>query len=260
MQEKIGDSIADLAYKAYEQRLLNIVKEGPIPQHIAIIMDGNRRFAREYGLENAEGHRKGREKVEEVLNWCLELGIKVLTVYALSTENFKRSNEEIKDLMQIFYNALEDAIKDERIYKNRVRIKIIGRRDMIPMALNEKIEKLEELTKDFSNFYFNIALAYGGREEILSAIKKIAKQVKDGDLKIEDINEKIVSENMYTQNIPDPDLLLRTSGEERISNFLLWQIAYSEIYFSDVYWPTFKKLDFLRAIHSYQLRKRRFGE
>jgi tritrans,polycis-undecaprenyl-diphosphate synthase [geranylgeranyl-diphosphate specific] len=259
VQDKFGDSIAELAYKAYEQRLFNTVKNGPIPKHIAIIMDGNRRFAREYGLNDAEGHKKGKEKVEEVLNWCLELNIKVLTVYAFSTENFKRSNEEIEELMQIFYNALENAINDERIYRNKVRIKIIGRKDLIPKFLVEKIERLEELTKDFTNFYFNIALAYGGREEIISAIKKIAGMVKDGKLEIEDITEQKVSENMYTQDIPDPDLLLRTSGEERISNFLLWQIAYSEIYFSDVYWPTFKKLDFLRAIHSFQLRKRRFG-
>lgn len=259
MQDKIGDSIAELAYKAYEQRLFNSVKNGPIPKHIAIIMDGNRRFAREYGLEDAEGHKKGKQKLEEVLNWCFELNVKVLTVYAFSTDNFKRATEEIEDLMKIFYDGLDDAIKDERIYKNKVRIKIIGRRELIPKLLLEKIEKLETLTKDFSNYYFNIALAYGGREEIIFAIKKIAKMVKDGELKIEDINEEKVSENMYTQNLPDPDLLLRTSGEERFSNFLLWQIAYSEIYFSDVYWPTFKKLDFLRAIHTYQLRKRRFG-
>lgn len=259
MQDKIGDSIAELAYKAYEQKLFNSVKTGPMPKHIAIIMDGNRRFAREYGLDEAEGHKKGRQKLDEVLNWCFELNVKVLTVYAFSTDNFKRATKEIEGLMQIFYDSLDDAIKDERIYKNKVRIKIIGRRELIPKVLLEKIERLEELTKDFTNYYFNIALAYGGREEIIFAIKKIAKMVKDGELKIEDIDEKKVSDNMYTQNLPDPDLLLRTSGEERVSNFLLWQIAYSEIYFSDVYWPTFKKLDFLRAIHSYQLRKRRFG-
>jgi tritrans,polycis-undecaprenyl-diphosphate synthase [geranylgeranyl-diphosphate specific] len=259
VQDKIGDSIAELAYKAYEQKLFNSVKTGPMPKHIAIIMDGNRRFAREYGLDEAEGHKKGRQKLDEVLNWCFELNVKVLTVYAFSTDNFKRATKEIEGLMQIFYDSLDDAIKDERIYKNKVRIKIIGRRELIPKVLLEKIERLEELTKDFTNYYFNIALAYGGREEIIFAIKKIAKMVKDGELKIEDIDEKKVSDNMYTQNLPDPDLLLRTSGEERVSNFLLWQIAYSEIYFSDVYWPTFKKLDFLRAIHSYQLRKRRFG-
>ena len=251
--------LVDTAYKAYEKKLLKMVKEGKIPQHVGIIMDGNRRFARELDMKPTEGHSKGRDKLEEVIEWCRELGIKILTVYAFSTENFNRSREEVLELMRLFVENLKKAADDERVHKNGIRIRVIGQRELLPEDVQEAIRYAEERTKDFSNFYFNIAIAYGGREEIIKAIKEIAQEVKEGKLEVEEIDEDVVKAHLYTADLPDPDLILRTSGEERISNFLLWQSAYSEFYFTDIYWPTFRKIDFLRAIRSYQLRQRRFG-
>ncbi len=256
----ISETIAKTAYHAYEKSLLKEVKEGPIPKHIAIIMDGNRRFARELFLPPTEGHKEGRSKLEEVMDWGRELGIKVLTVYAFSTENFKRSAEEVEELMRMFAENFRKAGDDERVHRHRIRIRAIGKRELLPDYVIEAIEYAEERTKDYHDFIYNIAIAYGGREEIVDAIKKIARDVKDGRLEIEEITEKKVSEYMYTGDIPDPDLILRTSGEERVSNFLLWQLAYSELYFADVYWPGFRKIDFLRAIRDYQRRQRRFGK
>ncbi len=252
--------IAQKAYETYEKKLLEEVKKGAIPKHIAIIMDGNRRFAREMMLEKMEGHIKGREKLEEVLNWCLELGIKILTVYAFSTENFKRDEKEVRYLLKLFAESFRKAADDERIHKHRVRIRAIGRLELLPEEVREAIKYAEEKTKDYDNYFLNIAIAYGGRAEIVDAVKKIAKKVKEGEIGIEDIDEETISRHLYTYDLPDPDLILRTSGEERISNFLLWQSAYSELYFADVYWPSLRKVDFLRAIKSYQMRKRRFGK
>jgi tritrans,polycis-undecaprenyl-diphosphate synthase [geranylgeranyl-diphosphate specific] len=223
-------------------------------------MDGNRRFAKELGLEPIEGHALGRAKLEEVLDWCLELGIKVVTVYAFSTENIKRSPEELKALLELFTESFKKAGDDEKVHKNKVRIKAIGRVDILPKKTQQAIKYAEERTKEYDNYYLNIAIAYGGREEILNAVKRIASDVKNGKLSEKHINEEIISSYLYTKDLPDPDLILRTSGEERISNFLLWQLAYSELYFADVYWPELRKIDFLRAIRAYQYRQRRFGE
>lgn len=223
-------------------------------------MDGNRRFARQLGLETDDGHEMGKEKLEEMLNWCTEIGIKILTVYAFSRENLKRDNEEVEHLMNLFENNFKKAAEDKRVHKNKIRIQAIGALDILPENVRESIRYAEEKTKDYDDYYFNIAVAYGGREEIIQAIKKIAKDVKEGELDIENIDEKTFNKNLYTSDFPDPDLILRTSGEERISNFLLWQLAYSELYFTDIYWPGFRKIDFLRAIRSYQNRQRRFGE
>jgi len=241
-------------------KLLEQTKQQPVPEHVAIIMDGNRRFAKNYGLSADIGHVFGKEKIEEVLEWCFELGIKNLTVYAFSTENFERESDEVKTLMDLCKTELDRALKDSRIHKNQVRIRVIGRLDLLPADIAESAEYVMENTKHYDKYSFNIALAYGGREEIIQAIKKIATDVKEGKIEIEDIKEPIVSKYLYTNGIPDPDLVLRTSGEERISNFLLWQLAYSELYFSDVYWPAFQKRDFLKAIRTVQQRKRRFGK
>ncbi len=253
------EGLVDAAYKAYEKKLLKIVKEGKVPRHVGIIMDGNRRYAKELEMRPSEGHLEGKNKVEEVIDWCREIGIKILTVYAFSTENFHRSRDEVIALMNLFIDNLRKAADDERVHKNKIRIRVIGQRDVLPKELREAIEYAEEKTKDYDNFFFNIAIAYGGREEIIKAIKEIAQEVKDGKLDVEDITEETVRKHLYTGDLPDPDLILRTSGEERISNFLLWQSAYSEFYFADIYWPTFRKIDFLRAIRSYQMRQRRFG-
>jgi tritrans,polycis-undecaprenyl-diphosphate synthase [geranylgeranyl-diphosphate specific] len=241
-------------------KLIEQTKKNPVPKHVAIIMDGNRRFASGIGLSADAGHLFGRDKIEEVLEWCFELGIPNLTVYAFSTENFSRGQEEVKTLMDLCKNELDKAAKDSRIHKNEVKIRVLGRLESLPKDIAESAKKIMEETKKYDKYSFNIALGYGGREEIIQAIKKIAKDVKDNKININDIKEPVVSKYLYTNGIPDPDLILRTSGEERISNFLLWQLAYSELYFSDVYWPAFQKRDFLEAIQTVQKRKRRFGK
>jgi len=259
MTGEISKAISSTAYNTYEKRILKEVLSRPVPHHIAVIMDGNRRYAREFGLVIAEGHEKGREKLEELLNWCLEVGVKMLTVYAFSTENVSREKEEVETLMHMFIMNFRKLGDDERVHRNRIRVRVLGRRDILPQDLREAIQYAEEKTKNYDSYFFNIAVGYGGREEIVQAIKGIADAVKSGKLRSEEISEKTFSDFLYTKDMPDPDLILRTSGEERISNFLLWQLAYSELYFSDVYWPGFRKIDFLRAIRSYQQRKRRFG-
>lgn len=259
MTGEISRAISSTAYQTYEKRLLKEVKSRPVPHHVAVIMDGNRRYAKEFGLLVAEGHEKGKEKLEEMLEWCLETGVKMLTVYAFSTENVSREKDEVEHLMRMFVKNFNKLAEDERVHKHKIRIRVLGQRELWPEDLREAIAKAEARTKEYSDYSFNIAVGYGGREEIVHAIKKVAKAVKDGTMRIEDINERTFYDFLYTKDMPDPDLILRTSGEERISNFLLWQLAYSELYFSDVYWPGFRKIDFLRAIRSYQLRKRRFG-
>lgn len=243
-----------------DYKLIEQIKQNQVPEHVAIIMDGNRRYAAELGLPPNAGHIFGRDKLEEVLEWCFELGIKNLTVYAFSTENFERDSGEVQTLMNLCKEELKKASKDSRIHKNQVKIRLLGRLESLPRDISKSAQYVMDETKDYDKYSFNIALAYGGREEIIQAIQKIAEDVKDGSLKIEDIQEPIVSKYLYTNGIPDPDLILRTSGEERISNFLLWQLAYSELYFSDVYWPAFQKRDFLKAIRTCQQRKRRFGK
>jgi len=242
-----------------EKRLKEKVLSNPLPHHVAIIMDGNRRYAKNLGLSEEEAYMRGKEKLEEVLEWCLDLGIKILTVYAFSTENLKRSKKELNILFKLFKHAIEDAYHDERIHKNGVRVNVMGKLELLPQDIRDAAGKLMEKTRNYGNYVLNVALAYGGRQEIVDAIREIAKKVREGKINPEDVDEKTVSSHLYTKDVPDPDLILRTSGEERISNFLLWQLAYSELYFADVYWPAFKKEDFLRAILTYQQRKRRFG-
>jgi len=241
-------------------KLTEEIKQFNVPKHVAIIMDGNRRFAKNFELAPEAGHIFGRDKIEEVLNWCLELSIKVLTVYAFSTDNFNRNENEVKSLMDLCTDELNRAVKNSKIHKNKVRVRIIGNIESLPEETRTSAKYIMKSTKEYDKYFFNIALAYGGREEIIDAIKKIADDVKKGNLEIKKISQKTVSSYLYTNGLPDPDLILRTSGEERISNFLLWQLAYSELYFSDVYWPAFQKRDFLKAIRTYQKRKRRYGK
>lgn len=259
MTGDISRAISSTAYSTYEKRLLREVASRPVPHHVAIIMDGNRRYAKEFGLLVAEGHEKGREKLEQMLEWCMEIGVRILTVYAFSTENVGREQKEIEDLMRLFIRNFDDLAEDERVHKHKIRVRVLGQREFLPQELKNAIKNAEDRTKDYDGYFFNIAVGYGGREEIIQAIRKIAESVKEGKLSVGGIDEKTFSEFLYTKDMPDPDLVLRTSGEERISNFLLWQLAYSELYFSDVYWPGFRKIDFLRAVRSYQLRQRRFG-
>ncbi|UCH72420.1 MAG: di-trans,poly-cis-decaprenylcistransferase [Thermoplasmatales archaeon] len=246
--------------KLRDNKLIEQIKQNSVPEHVAIIMDGNRRFAKELGLSPNIGHVFGKDKLEQVLEWCFDVGIKNLTVFAFSTENFQRDSNEVQTLMSLCKDELNKALKDSRIHKNKVKIRVLGRLDSLPDDISESAQYVVDQTKNYDKYSFNIAVAYGGREEIIHAIQKIANEVKEGKLEIDDIKEPIVSKYLYTNGLPDPDIILRTSGEERISNFLLWQLAYSELYFSDVYWPAFQKRDFLRAIRTCQQRKRRFGK
>lgn len=259
MSSDISRAISSTAYSTYEKRLLKEVLSRPVPHHVAIIMDGNRRYAKDLGLMVSEGHDKGRQKLEDVLEWCMEIGVRMLTVYAFSTENVGRPKEEVDVLMRMFVENFRRLGDEPRVHKHKIRVRVLGQRELLPEDLREAIEYAERRTEGYDQYFFNLAVGYGGREEILQAIRKVAEAVKEGRLDIEDIDEKKFAEFLYTKDMPDPDLILRTSGEERISNFLLWQLAYSELYFSDIYWPGFRKIDFLRAVRSYQLRQRRFG-
>ena len=257
----ISNRLGDVLGSAVEAKLLREVKEHPEKvNHLAIIMDGNRRFAWSKALETDIGHKMGKMKLEQVLDWVLELEIHYFTVYALSTENLNRPEDELEGLFKLYIEGLKDIADDERIHENKVKVKIIGKREMLPKSVNEAIDYAESKTAKYDNFTFIVCLAYGSREEMLGAIKSIAIDHASGDLEVDEIDESEVSQRLYTAEMPDPDLVIRTSGEERISNFLLWQMAYSELYFTDVYWPSFSKKELLKAIQTYQARKRRFGE
>lgn len=252
------ERLQDLASEYYERRLLRRIKRrGNLPQHVGIILDGNRRFAREKGLSRKEGHAVGAEKMEEVLEWAQELGIKHGTVYAFSKENLSRSPEEIKELMDIFSQKFREIADDRRVHKNKIRVRALGDTDLLPKRVRSAIEKAEEATRDYDEYTLNIAIGYGGRGELTEAAREICERVKAGDLEPTDVDEDLISDYLYTQDLPDPDLIIRTSGEERLSGFLLWQSAYSDLNFCETYWPAFTKIDFLRAISTYQKRKQR---
>ena len=246
-------------YKIYEKRLERQIRKGAVPKHLAVIMDGNRRYAQDLGILPHEGHIEGKSTLENLSDWCRNLNIKHLTVYAFSLENFDRDEKELGPLMDLFEESFRNAGDDPRVHENKVRVRAIGHREMLPDKVVKAIEYAESKTKDYNDFNYNLAVAYVGRQELVRSMEKIAKKVKNGEIEPSDIDTQLISSNLYTSGLPDPDLILRTSGEERISNFLLWQIAYSELYFADVFWPDMRKIDFLRAIRSFQKRKRRLG-
>jgi tritrans,polycis-undecaprenyl-diphosphate synthase [geranylgeranyl-diphosphate specific] len=250
------------AYKLYEKWLWIQVKNGEKLEHIAIILDGNRRWASEKELNPWLGHKKGAETVEQLLDWCERLGVKFVTLYTFSTENFRRSPQEIAEIMQIAEEKFHKLLTDERIHRNKVHVKVIGRINLLPESLQHLIGDVEKATEHYDKQFLNFAFAYGGRAEIVDAAKTIAEKVKAGELNLEDVDESTVEKYLYTAHMPkqDPDLIIRTSGEERLSGFLLWQSAYSELAFLDVYWPDFRLIDLLRAIRTFQTRKRRYGE
>lgn len=228
-----------------------------IPQHIAIIMDGNRRWAKEHKLPIKVGHKKGAETIEKIVRYANKLGVKNVTAYAFSTENWKRSEEEVSALMSLLKQYLDDFSK--KADTENFRIRVIGDISVLRADLQESIYDAMNRTKDNTGVSFNIALNYGGRDEIVKATQKIAEKVKLGELNPEDINEKLLSKNMYTFDIPDPDLMIRTSGEFRISGFLIWQLAYTEFLFVNKYWPDFDEEDLDMAIEEYKKRNRKFG-
>jgi tritrans,polycis-undecaprenyl-diphosphate synthase [geranylgeranyl-diphosphate specific] len=249
------------AYKAYEKWLWHQVKNGEKLEHIAIILDGNRRWASENDLNPWLGHEKGAETVEQLLNWCDKLSVKFVTLYTFSTENFRRSPQEVEEIMRIAGEKFRKLLTDERIHRNKVHVKVIGRVNLLPESLQKLIAEVEETTANYDNQFLNFAFAYGGRAEIVDATKTIAEKVKNGELSLDDVDESTFEQYLYTSHMPkqDPDLIIRTSGEERLSGFLLWQSAYSELCFLDAYWPDFRFIDLLRAIRTFQKRKRRYG-
>lgn len=250
-----------MAARYYERRLLEEVKGGRnIPRHVGIILDGNRRFARKAGLKELEGHKIGAKKLEEVLKWCDELGINCVTLYAFSTENFNRSKEEVEYLMDIFAKNFKKISTSKRVKKHKIRVRALGDLSRLPKKVRAAIEEAERATKTHDRYLLNIAIGYGGRAELAQAIRRICERIERGELKPGDVDERLIEGHLYTSGLPDPDLVIRTSGEERLSGFLLWQSAYSELCFCEANWPAFGKIDFLRAIRTYQGRERRYGK
>ena len=232
-----------------------------MPTHIGVILDGNRRWAFERLLPSMEGHKYGVEIGKNFLDWCLSLDIKAVTVYVFSTENFRRPKNEIEYTFKLIGEVVLKLVNDKKIHENKVRIKALGKIDLLPESLQRDFHTIEKATKNYSDYYLNIAIAYGGRTEIVDATRTIAKGVKERKISLEEINEELFRSHLYTAHLPNPypDLIIRTSGEERLSGFLLWQSAYSELCFLDVFWPDFRKIDLLRAIRTYQKRVKRIG-
>ena len=249
-------------YKIYEKYLTKQIQKQPKPQHIGIILDGNRRWAQNSKKPRWFGHYKGAETANNLMTWCRDLDIKIITLYVLSAENYNRKKEELNELFNLIYEKLDILIKDERIHNNKIRVKALGNKKVLPEKIIEILDNIEKQTENYSDNYLNIAIAYGGRNEILNAIKKITEDIKREKINTEQINEGLIEKYLYTSHLPkqEPELIIRTSGEERLSGFLLWQSAYSELVFLDVYWPDFRKIDLMRAIRTYQKRSRRLGE
>lgn len=228
-----------------------------IPQHIAIIMDGNGRWAKKRGLPRTAGHRAGAKAVEKICEEAYNAGVKYLTIYAFSTENWSRPEEEVNMLMNLLRDYLSDSLTNAK--KNNMKIRVIGDRNALSPDIRDRIIETEEASKDYTGLNFQIAINYGGQDEILRAVKKIGERVKAGDILPEDISVKTIEDSLDTAGIPAPDLLIRTSGEQRLSNFLLWQLSYTEFYFCDTLWPDFGKKQLLEAIKYYNTRDRRYG-
>ncbi len=249
-------------YSLYSKKLEKDIHSGEMPNHIAIILDGNRRWAKRNLIMKLEGHFRGADAVEKLLDWCEELNIKIITLYVLSSENLSRQDEELDYLYDLINERLLKLYNDPRIHKNRMKVKAIGSVELLPDFLRDILNKLEDATKDYDSHYLNIAIAYGGQNELVDAIKKIGSRIKDGSLDVNQIDKDVIESSLYTSHLPQssPDMILRTSGEKRLSGFLLWQSAYSELVFMDIYWPEFRKIDLMRAIRTFQKRGRRLGK
>ena len=238
--------------------LIDSINKDNLPKHLAIIMDGNGRWAKKKGYLRALGHESGIKSVREVVETCAKLGVENLTLYAFSTENWNRPKLEVQLLMNILINSLQDELKT--LNDNNIRLNSIGNLSLLPKSAQKKLQEVIENTKNNSKMVLTLALSYGSREELINVVKNISNKVKNNIISIDSIDESIINQHLYTQDLPDVDLLIRTSGEHRISNFLLWQIAYAELYFTDTLWPDFKEDDLYEAIISYQKRERRFGK
>ena len=250
----------NILYRLYEWYISRGLVPEKMPKHVAIIMDGNRRYSKLQGnIDVLKGHEMGVDTLENVLDWSVELGIEIVTAYAFSTENFNRPEHEVEGLMKLFVINFKRLVNHEKIHKNEVRVNVVGRTELLPESVREAIREAEEATKHYTKRIFNLAIGYDGRLEIVDSIKKIIEDVEAGKVSIDDVDEDLVSKNLYTAGLADPNLIIRTSGEERLSGFLLWQSSYSELYFCETLWPELRKVDFIRAIRSYQARDRRFG-
>jgi len=238
-------------------KLMEQVDKSRLPKHIAIIMDGNRRWAKEKGLSKIEGHTAGVSSVREIVRVCSELGIKVLTLYAFSTENWKRPELEVRVLMRILKKYLKAEVR--KLDENNVKLNAIGRLEGLPVSVQKELKNCMDMTSRNGGLVLNLALNYGGRADIIDGVRKLAGEVKNGSLDPENINEEMFCNYLYTSGLPDPELLIRTSGEMRVSNFLLWQISYAELWITPVRWPDFNEGHLLQAIVAYQKRGRRFG-
>ena len=249
-------------YRLYERKLESQIKQDRLPEHVAIILDGNRRWAKYHFLANKGAHAIGADKAEQLLTWIYDLRIKITTLYVLSIENLERDEKELNDIFELLGIKLEKLYNDSRIHERQMKIKAIGNIDALPKSLKEILFKLEKETDHYDLTFLNIAIAYGGQQELVEAIRKIAYDVEKKELQISDINEQSIDSYLYTSHLPqpEPDLILRTSGEKRLSGFLLWQSAYSELVFMDVFWPEFRKIDLMRAIRTFQRRRRRYGK
>lgn len=244
---------------ASDEKLQNeLKKSGEIPKHIAIIMDGNGRWAKKRGLPRVAGHKRGVDTVKDIVEACAEIGVKYLTLYTFSTENWKRPKEEVSTLMRLLLNSLRDRV--DELCENDIRLTTIGDTDSLPYEVRKQLKADIERTKNNKKMILNLALSYSGRWEIIEAVKKISRAVEKGDLKPDEINEQLFSKFLTTKDLPDPDLVIRTSGEFRVSNFLLWQIAYSEFVITDIYWPDFNRHHLYESIRAFQKRERRFGK
>lgn len=243
--------------KQQSDNYLEMIDKNNIPKHIAIIMDGNGRWAKKRNMPRTYGHRAGVETIRDVVKASSEIGVKYLTLYAFSTENWKRPSDEVNALMNLLVEYLRKEV--EELHRNNVIVNAIGDISKLPQICQDELKKAFEKTKNNTGLTLNLALNYGGRDEILKAVKKIVQKVENGDIKTDEIDEKTFSDCLFTASMPDPDLLIRPSGEYRLSNFLLWQIAYSEFWFSDICWPDFNRQHLYRAIYEYQNRDRRFG-
>src|SRR5690554_6394148 len=261
----VVNTVSGPLYWLYEARLKRaVLNGGPMPKHIGIIMDGNRRFAKAVGLDVKAGHDHGAGKAREVLDWCLELGIKHVTLWGFSTENRGRAPEEVAHLHELFAGQARDLLNDQRLHANRVRVRVIGDIEDFPESAKQALRDMEAATESYDGMSVNVALGYGGREEIVDAVKRLLTEEGANGASPQELAERISAEaitrHLYTAGMPDPDFVIRTSGEVRLSGFLLWQTAYSEFYFCDANWPEFRKVDFLRAVRSFQARERRFGK
>lgn len=233
-------------------------EERKIPEHIAIILDGNRRWARQRGLPTLQGHTEGANNLERITSYCNKIGVKHLTVYAFSTENWKRTEEEVGYLMKLFEKYLADF--ETKFKDSTARIRLAGGIERLPAKLQEGVRRVEEKTKDNTGITLNLCINYGGRDEIVNATKILAEQVKNGEIAVEDITEDLFAKHLRTKDSPDPDLMIRAGGEHRLSGFLLWQTSYSELYFPEVLWPDFDEKELEKAIDEFNNRKRRFGK